>query len=789
VSTTAITGPTPPASPSPAPEPAHLELAPAVLSDNLIIHPPEHVAAGLPAVISALDDALTEMGPTRSARELFTLNQFNGFDCPGCAWPDPHNHRSIQEYCENGAKAVAEEATKARVTPAFFAQYGIDEIARHDDFWIGKRGRITHPMYRAPGATHYAPIEWSDAFSLIARHLSALPSPDEAVFYTSGRTSNEAAFVYQLFARRLGTNNLPDCSNMCHESSGYALSHSIGVGKGTVTLEDFDHADVVLLIGQNPGTNHPRMLTQLQKCAWNKAKIISVNPLHETGLLAFRHPQKPWELLGPGTKLTTQFLQVRINGDQALLRGIAKALFARETAAPGSIIDATFVHDHTEGFDAWHNLVDAEPWERIEAVSGIARADIETAAETVANGKRIIACWAMGLTQHKNAVPTIQEVVNILLMRGMFGKPGAGACPVRGHSNVQGDRTMGIWEQMPESFHTALDKEFGFVSPRKHGFDVVAAIQGMHEGPGKVFFGMGGNFLSATPDTVYTAEALRNCALTVHVSTKLNRSHCITGTEALILPCLGRTEIDEQATGRQFVTVEDSMSVVHQSHGGLKPASPELKSETAIICELADRMFGGDSSDPHPVQWLALRDDYDRIRDHIAAVVPGFHEYNPRVRERGGFYLGNPTRELTFPTASGHAQFMAHPLTHVGDRSDAAHRFILMTMRSHDQFNTTIYGLNDRYRGIKNERRIVLMHEADMTEAGFAARQPVDVTSYWEGQTRVARRFVVLPYDVPRGCLAAYYPETNVLVPIDSVADGSRQPTSKSIIVSLAPAA
>ena len=784
MSTTAISSPGP-SSANPAPDPSHPELAPAVLSDDLVVSPPKHVAAGVPAVTSALYYALTEMGPVRSARELFTLNQFRGFDCPGCAWPDPHDHRSIQEYCENGAKAVAEEATTARVTPDFFARYAIDEIASHDDYWIGKRGRLTHPMYRAPGATHYTPIEWRDAFALIADRLRALASPDEAVFYTSGRTSNEAAFAYQLFAREFGTNNLPDCSNMCHESSGYALSHSIGVGKGTVTLEDFDHADVVLLIGQNPGTNHPRMLTQLERCAKNGAKIISVNPLHETGLLRFRHPQHLLDILGPGTKLTTQFLQVRINGDQALMRGIAKALFDHEYREPGTVVDVTFVRKHTEGFDAWHDLVRAESWERIEAVSGIARADIEAAAATIAAGKRVIACWAMGLTQHKNAVPTIQEVVNILLMRGMFGKAGAGACPVRGHSNVQGDRTMGIWEQMPESFHVALDKEFGFTSPRKHGFDVVAAIRAMHEGQASVFFGMGGNFLSATPDTLYTADALRNCALTVHVSTKLNRSHVITGREALILPCLGRTEIDEQASGRQFVTVEDSMSVVHQSHGGLRPASPELKSEPAIVCELADHMFGSVGR----VKWLSLRDNYDGVRDHIAAVVPGFHDYNQRVRERGGFYLGNPTRELTFPTPSGHAQFMANPVTSASENPEAERRFVLMTMRSHDQFNTTIYGLDDRYRGIKNERRIVLMHQADMADAGFTARQPVDLTSHWQGQTRVARRFVVLPYDIPRGCLAAYYPETNVLVPLDSIADGSRQPASKSIIVSLAPAA
>jgi molybdopterin-dependent oxidoreductase alpha subunit len=759
------------------------ELNPETLSDDLVVSAPEHVAAGMPAVVSAMKHAVREMGPVRGTRELFMLNQFQGFDCPGCAWPDPHDHRSVQEYCENGAKAVAEEATTARVTPEFFAEHAIDDLAAHDDFWIGKRGRLTHPMYRAPGATHYTPIAWSDAYDLIARELAALASPDEAVFYTSGRTSNEAAFVYQLLARQLGTNNLPDCSNMCHESSGYALSQSIGIGKGTVTLEDFDLADVILLIGQNPGTNHPRMLSALQRCARNGAQIISVNPLRETGLLRFKHPQEVLRLMGPGTPLSTQFLQVRINGDMALLRGIAKVLLDL-----GAIARA-FIADHTEGFEPWAAAVRAEPWNRIEALSGISRAEIEQAAGIIAKGKRVIACWAMGLTQHKNGVATIQEVVNILLMRGMFGVPGAGACPVRGHSNVQGDRTMGIWEQMPESFHSALDQEFGFTSPRRHGYDVVGAIRAMHEGRAKVFVGMGGNFLSATPDTLVTADALRRCRLTVQISTKLNRGHLITGREALILPCLGRTEVDDQASGRQFVTVEDSMSVVHQSNGGLAPASTELASETAIVCNIASRLFGPASSP----KWLALRDNYDLIRDHISRVVPGFEDYNRRVREPGGFYLGNPARERRFTTPTGHAHFMTHPVTHAAEDEAASkapdHSYLLMTMRSHDQFNTTIYGLDDRYRGIKNERRVVLINEADLAAEGLAPRTVVDITSHWHGQTRLARKFVVLPYDVPRGCLAAYYPETNVLVPLDSVADGSNQPTSKSIVVTLAPAA
>jgi molybdopterin-dependent oxidoreductase alpha subunit len=763
--------------------PDALELNPETLSDDLVVSPPEHVAAGMPAVVSAMKHAVREMGPVRGTRELFLLNQFQGFDCPGCAWPDPHDHRSVQEYCENGAKAVAEEATTARVTPEFFAEHAIDELAAHDDFWIGKRGRLTHPMYRAPGATHYTPIAWRDAYDLIARELTALDSPDEAVFYTSGRTSNEAAFVYQLLARQLGTNNLPDCSNMCHESSGYALSQSIGIGKGTVTLEDFDLADVILLIGQNPGTNHPRMLSALQRCARNGAQIISVNPLRETGLLRFKHPQELLRLIGSGTPLSTQFLQVRINGDMALLRGIAKVVI--ELGA----VDREFIANHTDGFESWAAAVRAEPWERIEALSGISHAEIETTARIVARGKRVIACWAMGLTQHKNGVATIQEVMNLLLMRGMFGVPGAGACPVRGHSNVQGDRTMGIWEQMPAHFHDALDREFGFQSPRAHGYDVVNAIRAMHEGRAKVFVGMGGNFLSATPDTVVTADALRRCRLTVQISTKLNRGHLITGRQALILPCLGRTEVDDQASGRQFVTVEDSMSVVHQSRGGLAPASTELKSETAIVCDIADRVFGTRTS----VRWSDMRDNYDLIRDHISHVVPGFGDYNHRVRDPGGFYLGNPARERQFTTPSGRAQFMTHPVTHALEDEAAstapARHYLLMTMRSHDQFNTTIYGLDDRYRGIKNERRIVLINEADLAAEGLAPRAVVDVTSHWHGQTRLARKFVVLPYDVPRGCLAAYYPETNVLVPLDSVADGSNQPTSKSIVVTLAPAA
>src|SRR5882672_10077603 len=611
------------------------------------ISPTSKVAGGVPAIIATARAAWSEMGVARGVRTLLKLNQKTGFDCPGCAWPEPDGERSHAEFCENGAKHVADEATTKRVTPDFFREWSVVDLARKSDYWLGKQGRITHPMVLRRGGTNYEAISWEEAFALIASELNSLNHPDEAIFYTSGRTSNEAAFLYQLFVRQFGTNNLPDCSNMCHESSGSALSETIGVGKGTVTLEDFDLAQAIFVIGQNPGTNHPRMLTALQKAKQNGCKLVHINPLPEVGMTRFKHPQDVFAWMGEGTTLADLFLQVRINGDVALLQGIIKVVLEQEERSPLGILDHEFISNYTIGFDEFFAAIKNASWDEIIEQSGITRAQIEAAATIFVESERTIFCWAMGLTQHKNAVANIQEIVNLMLLRGQIGKPGAGLCPVRGHSNVQGDRTMGIWERPSEAFLDRLAAEFDFEPPREHGLDTVRAIQAMHEEQAKIFFALGGNFLSATPDTEYTADALRRCRLTAHVSTKLNRAHLITGHQALILPCLGRTEIDAQADGPQFVTTENSMAVVETSQGRLQPASEHLRSEPSIVAGLAKAVL----SDRPKVDWDHLSANYDRIRDHIERVVPGFENYNERVRQPGGFYLPNPIRNREFKTA------------------------------------------------------------------------------------------------------------------------------------------
>jgi molybdopterin-dependent oxidoreductase alpha subunit len=729
---------------------------------------PVRVAAGIPAIVQTMKHALAQDGVVKGTRLLLKVNQANGFDCPGCAWPDPDGHRAITEFCENGAKAVGEEGTTDRVTPDFFREHSVAALSEESDYWLGKRGRLTHPMVLREGATHYQPVDWEEAFALIAGELNALDSPDEAVFYTSGRTSNEAAFLYQLFVRQFGTNNLPDCSNMCHESSGSALGPTIGIGKGTVKLDDFEKAEVIVVIGQNPGTNHPRMLTSLQRAVRNGAKIVAINPLPESGLFAFKHPQQVLHLLGKGTQLASLFLQVRINGDVPLLQGVAKELLEMDA------IDHDFVATNTAGFAEYKANIERASWRDIDEESGIARGQIRAFAQLLASNQRIIFCWAMGLTQHKNAVANIQEIVNLLLLRGSIGKPGAGVCPVRGHSNVQGDRTVGIYEKPSDAFLDALGAKFHFTPPRKHGFDVVDSIRAMRDGQAKVFFAMGGNFLSATPDTEATAAALRSTRLTVHVSTKLNRSHLVTGRRAFILPCLGRTEDDWQAGGPQFVSVENSMGVVHLSRGRARPASEHLLSEPAIVAGLAKAVLG--------VDWSGFIANYDEIRSAIEPVIPGFEDYNARVRRPGGFYLPNGPREGKFTTPSGRAHFTVHPLP----RLDLAPgQLLMMTIRSHDQFNTTIYGLQDRYRGLSNERRVVLLNRADMDELGIAEGAVVDLVSHFRDEERVARSFVAAAYDIPRRCAATYFPEANVLVPLDSVADKSNTPTSKSIVISI----
>jgi molybdopterin-dependent oxidoreductase alpha subunit len=633
-------------------------------------------------------------------------------------------------------------------------------------------------MLRREGGDYYEPVNWQDAFALIGRELNSLASPDEAVFYTSGRTSNEAAFLYQLFVRQYGTNNLPDCSNMCHESSGTGMKEAIGFGKGTVTLEDFDLCDAIFVIGQNPGTNHPRMLTSLLNAKRRGCKIVHINPLPETGLTRFKHPQEFWTWPGKGTKLADLFVQVRVNGDVALLKGLMKEVFDAEERRPGQVLDREFIDKYTTGFEEFKAALGAAHLGDILEQAGVTKTPLEDAAKIFIQSERVIFCWAMGLTQHKNAVANIQEIVNLMMLRGQLGKPGAGLCPVRGHSNVQGDRTMGIWEQPSEGFLNKLGAEFGFEPPRKPGLDTVHAIQAMHEGKAKVLFALGGNFLSATPDTEYTADALRRCRLTAHVSTKLNRAHLITGRQALILPCLGRTEIDDQAGGPQSVTTENSMAVVESWHGRLPPASEHLLSEPAIVAGLAKAVLVGKSN----IDWDGLVSSYDRVRDHIEHVVPGFENYNERVRRPGGFYLPNPIRKRQFETKSGRAHFTVHQLP---QHDLLAGQFLMMTMRSHDQFNTTIYGLDDRYRGIHNGRRVVFLNAQDMQLAGLIEGQIVDLVSHFEAEERVARRFRVVPYNIPRRCAATYFPEANVLVPVRHFADKSHTPASKSVVISI----
>ena len=738
--------------------------------DELEVGERKHSVAGVPAITKALAMARAQMGVRRTALTLARVNQKHGFDCPGCAWPDP-DHRSPAEFCENGAKAVAEEATLRRVDRHFFAAHPIAELAERSDYWLGQQGRLSEPMHRPRGATHYQPIGWDDAFALIAERLHALPSPDAASFYTSGRTSNEAAFLYQLMVRRFGTNNLPDCSNMCHESSGAALSHSIGIGKGSVLLEDIYAADLILVVGQNPGTNHPRMLSALEKAKRHGAHIVNINPLDEAGLRRFRNPQTPQGLV-KGTDLADEFLQIRLTGDQALFAALARL------TVDADAVDEEFVAAHCSEYEEYVAHLERLDWDDVLRATGLSREQIEGLAKRYRESERVIVCWAMGLTQHRDAVATIQEITNLMLLRGNIGKPGAGLCPVRGHSNVQGDRTMGIWEKAPDWFLGSLGREFGFTPRLDHGLDSVDTIRAIRDGRVRAFFSMGGNFVSATPDSTATAAAMTGLDLTVHVSTKLNRSHAVCGQESLILPCLGRTERDDQLAGPQAVTVEDSMGMVHLSRGRLDPASDQLLSEVAVVSRLAESLFPGDHID-----WAGMRADYDIIRDHIDRVVPGFEDFNARVQRPGGFALPHPPRDRReFPTATGRARFTVNPISVL---DVPAGHLLLQTVRSHDQFNTTIYGLDDRYRGIKSGRRVVFVNAADLSELGIGDGEHVDLVSVWSDGERRAEDFRVVPYATARGCAAAYFPETNVLVPLDSVAKVSNTPVSKSTVIRL----
>ena len=748
-------------------------LSPETPVDNLKLRlsKPKKSAAGIPAALSSMKHGLKKMGLVKTVRTLTMVNQKAGFDCPGCAWPDPE-HRTSFEFCENGAKAVADEAMKANVNPKFFKQYSVAELSQKSDHWLNKQGRIAHPMVLEPGATHYSEISWDSAFDRITTAIKELVTPEEAVFYTSGRTSNEAAFLYQAFIRALGTNNMPDCSNMCHESSGKGLGQTIGIGKGTTRLDDFNHADVILVIGQNPGTNHPRMLTALRDAKHNGSTIIHVNPLPEAGLERFKHPQDYMKLNFKTTQLSDHHLQVKIGGDAALVKGFIK------THLEVGGIDNEFINESTKGYLAMCSAARATSWADITRDSGIDQTTIVTIGSLLAKSKATIACWAMGLTQQPNGVAVIQEIVNLLLMGGHVGRKGAGFCPVRGHSNVQGDRTVGIWEAPSESFLDQMETGLGFPMPRHHGYDVVNAIRAMIDGKVGVFFCMGGNFHSATPDTNATAEGMTRIPMTVQVSTKLNRSHLITGETAFILPCLGRTELDEQSEGPQFVTVENSMGIVHRSTGGLVPASPHLLSEPDIVGRLAEGTLG-----KKPLDWKSLTSNYDHIRDLMQNSLAGFDDYNKRVRQTNGFELPNPPRDSrSFSTPDGKAHFTAHDLPDVSIPSDC---YVMMTLRSHDQYNTTIYDVHDRYRGIHGNRRVVLMNAQDMADRGWKNRQNVDLTSHFKGVDRSSVGWQLVAYDIPKGNIATYFPEANSLVPLDSTAAVSNTPTSKWIVVSV----
>ena len=764
--------------------PSPASLGPVEPVGDLRLTDPKTTAAGVTAVASTTRVVLREAGVRRGLPLLKDLNQVDGYDCPSCAWPDPSD-RSFAEFCENGAKAVADAGTREVVTPQYLARFTVDELAGWTDRDLNRAGRLTQPVIRRPGDDRFRAIDWDDAEALVGQTLRGLASPDRALFYTSGRASNEAAFLYQLFVRATGTNNLPDCSNMCHESSGSALSPTIGIGKGTVLLEDFAQAQVIVVLGQNPGTNHPRMLSALQEAKHRGARIVAINPLRETGLVGFRNPQDfrnpmHWKEAATGIDIADLYLPVRIGGDLALLTGVQKALVERDRDGLGGIAH-DWLDANTTGFDTVADHVASVPWDLVEREAGVDRDRIEQLASLVAAHERIIWCWAMGLTQHEHAVGTIQQLVNLALMRGAIGRPGAGLCPVRGHSNVQGDRTVGIWDKPPPAFLDRLGEAVGFDPPRHHGLDVVEGIRAMHAGDVDVFMSLGGNWLSAGPDTGYTAEGLARVGLAVHVTTKLNRSHLVGDGTVLLLPCLARTDRDLQASGEQFVTTENSMGVVQTSRGHLAPVADTMRSEPAIVAGLAAATLGADT----PVDWRALVDDYDRIRDLIEAAVHGFDDYNRRVRAPGGFALPNNARDGDWSSLpDGRAVLTAYdvPTTRLGDGE-----LVMMTVRSHDQFNTTIYDHDDRYRGILDERRVVLMARPDIDARELSSGDLVDLVGHHGGVERRARNFRVVPYDLPVGNCATYFPEANVLVPVDRVAKGSNTPTSKYVVVTVEP--
>ena len=734
---------------------------------------PKEYAAGLPGIGKALEHSFREMGVMRSLATLRKLNQQDGFDCPSCAWPDPEKPSRLGEFCENGAKAVADEATTKHVDAAFMATHSVEALSERSDYQLNQLGRITEPMVLRPGKIHYEPISWESAYELIAENLRSLEHPDQAIFYTSGRSSNEAAFLYGTFARAFGTNNLPDCSNMCHESSGVALSETLGIGKGSVKLEDLYGADLILIAGQNPGTNHPRMLSALEKCKQNGGKIISVNPLKEAGLIRFKNPQSAGGLLADGTALADLHLQLRINQDIPLVKLLLRKVLDHSKLNPNAI-DSYFIEEYTAGYKALlEDIYSYDPKELL-AQCGVKARRVDQAAEWLAEAKNVVVCWAMGLTQHQNGVATIREYVNLLLLKGSIGRPNAGTCPVRGHSNVQGDRSVGIQHFVDAGMNQRIRDHLGFDPPEERGVDVVEAMEAMHEGRARVFMALGGNFLMAASDTDYTAEALQRCALTVQISTKLNRSHLVTGQTAVILPTLGRSEKDGEGEVGRYLTVENSMGRVRRSRGILQPASGKLKSEPQLIAEMAAACLGAD----HPVPWRRMGTDYDLVRQCIDKVAKGFNNTSKRS-EGAGYYLPNNARERDFSgLPGGRAKFTLNPPP---EHLLAPDELMLMTIRSHDQFNTTIYGLDDRYRGIYNERRVLLMHPADMKVRGITIGSVVHLSSLYDGKQRNARNFLAIAYDIPQGNAAAYFPETNPLIPHNHFASGSQTPISKSV--------
>ena len=749
--------------------------------DTIEVGKPREWAAGVPGVTHAMGPAFRQMGVPRSLRALTAMNQRDGFDCMSCAWPDPDRRKTF-EFCENGAKAVTWEATPITIPAEFWAENPISELLTKSEYWLGMQGRLVQPVHKPAGSEHYRPITWDDAFELIGETLRGLDSPDQAAFYTSGRASNEAAFLYQLFVRAFGTNNLPDCSNMCHESTSHAMAETVGIGKSTVTYADFARADLIIIMGQNPGSNHPRMLTALEEAKEAGAAIVAVNPLLEAGLMRYKNPQKVRGVVGAGTVIADQYLQIRLGGDMALMQAVSRRVLDAEAARPGTILDHDFLRKNCVGLEELRTHLARLDDDAVLAATGLRAAEIDELAARYLRAEKVIITWAMGITQHKKAVPTIREIINLLLLRGNIGKPGAGACPIRGHSNVQGDRTMGIWEKMPPAFLDALEREFGFDPPRAPGLDSVGSIRAMQDGRVKVWIALGGNLVGAISDTAVAEAAIQKTALSVQISTKLNRSHAVVGEQALILPTLGRTEIDWQATGPQFVSVEDTVSAVHSSTGLLEPVSEQLLSEVAIVSRLARATLDGTPS----IGWADFENDYDIIRDHIAHVIPGFADYNQRIRQQEGFYLPHPPRDLrTFPTPSGKALLTVNELEPL-ERPPG--RLLLQTLRSHDQFNTTIYSPNDRYRGIKNGRQVIFVNPEDVAELGLISGMLVDVHSeFSDNVDRVLRRFRLVAYPSARGCAAAYFPEANVLVPLDSTAEHSNTPASKSVLVRLEP--